>query len=247
MGHLAYHKVLFKLSGEILKGENTPIDFNSVLRVGRVIQACHELGNGEVKIGIVVGGGNIWRGREDNSAMNPVTADHIGMTATLQNALALENGLTHLGVEARAMGAVKADELIEPYCYKRMRAHHENGKVVIFAGGTGNPFSTTDSAAALRAKEMDADVLVKFTTVDGVYDKDPRKHKDAKMFKELTFDEAIERRLRVMDPTAFTVCREHNIPIRVLNMEPLENIIEVVQSGTGQKGTLIHNPGRSRS
>ena len=239
MNKLAYNRVLFKLSGELFKDGDNPFSFEKALKIGAIIKKCHEMG---VKTGIVVGGGNVFRGREKDSGLDQVTADHIGMLATTQNTLLLEGALRDLGVEVRGMSAIPMNTILEPYCYKRMLAHFDNDKVVIFGAGTGNPHSSTDSAAALRAAEMQADVLVKFTDVDGVYDKDPNKFDDAKLLSKLSFDQVIELGLGVMDQTAFTFCKEKNIPIRVLSMDPPENFLEVVRArkaGAKRIGTLI--------
>ena len=233
---LLYKRALFKISGESIQGENTIIAWRKALEVARRIALCYGSG---LTIGIVMGGGNIWRGR-DSDEMPRVYADHIGMLATVQNMIAMERALIALGVPTISMSAISMPMITETFNQKKMMSHLDKKRVVIFGGGLGTPFNSTDETAALRAAEMEADMLIKFSTVDGIYDKDPRKHEDAIMFDEITFNEVISRGLKIMDATAFTKCQQNNVPIHVLNMDPLDNIVDAVtlrkKIGTVVKG-----------
>jgi uridylate kinase len=231
-----YTRVLLKLSGESLCGESShgikPDALSSI--VSEIKLACDQ----GVQVGIVVGGGNIWRGEQDRGeAIGRVTADYMGMLATLINALALQDALEQLGVPTRVQSAVEINKLSEPYIRRRSIRHLEKGRVVIFAGGTGNPYFTTDTAAALRAVEIEAQVVLKATKVDGVYSADPKKDKKAEKFDRLTFMDSIKRRLKVMDTTALTLCMENRMPVVVFDLAVKGNIAKAV---SGQKvGTLI--------
>ncbi|MDE2489995.1 MAG: UMP kinase [Elusimicrobia bacterium] len=231
-----YARVLLKLSGESLCGEGErgvrPEALSSI--VAEIKTAVQQ----GVQMGVVVGGGNIWRGQQDRGeAIGRVTADYMGMLATLMNALALQDALEKLGVPTRVQSAVEINKLSEPYIRRRAIRHLEKGRVVIFAGGTGNPYFTTDTAAALRAVEIEAEVLLKATKVDGVYTADPKKDKTAKKFDRLTFMESIQRRLKVMDATALTLCLENRLPVVVFDLAVAGNIARAV---AGKKvGTLI--------
>lgn len=231
-----YSRVLLKLSGESLCGEGDhgvkPEALSSI--VAEVKLAC----DSGVQMGVVVGGGNIWRGEQDRGeAISRVTADYMGMLATLMNALALQDALEQLGVPTRVQSAVEINKLSEPYIRRRAIRHLEKGRVVIFAGGTGNPYFTTDTAAALRAVEIEAEAVLKATKVDGVYSADPKKDKAAKKFDKLTFMDSIKQRLKVMDTTALTLCMENRMPVVVFDLAVKGNIARAV---AGQKvGTLI--------
>ena len=203
--------------------------------VCKSIRDCAALG---VQVGIVVGGGNFWRGRS-SGAMDRTRADHIGMLATTMNALAVADVLEEMGVTVRVQTAIAMQQFAEPYIRNRAVRHLEKGRVVIFGCGTGNPFFSTDTAAALRAAEIDADVIFKATMVDGVYDKDPNKFDDAKKFDRLTFGEVIGKNLQVMDSTAAAMCRDNHIPLLVFNLARPENIVDAVQGKV--IGTLVED------
>ncbi len=231
-----YSRVLLKLSGESLCGEgDRGVKPEALSSIVAEIKLAVDSG---VQMGIVVGGGNIWRGEQDRGeAIGRVTADYMGMLATLMNALALQDALEQLGVPTRVQTAVEINKLAESYIRRRSIRHLEKGRVVIFAGGTGNPYFTTDTAAALRAVEIEAQVVLKATKVDGVYSADPKKDKTAKRFDKLTFMDSIKRRLKVMDATALTLCMENRMPVVVFDLAVKGNIARAV---AGQKvGTLI--------
>ena len=235
-GTKKYKRVLLKLSGESLCGESSHgIRPDALLSISAEIKLAHAHG---LQIGIVVGGGNIWRGAQDRgTAISRVTADYMGMLATLMNALALQDALEALGVPTRVQSAVEINKLSEPYIRRKAIRHLEKGRVVIFAGGTGNPYFTTDTAAALRAVEIEAEVVLKATKVDGVYTADPKKDKSAKKFEKLTFMDSIKQRLKFMDTTALTLCMENRMPVVVFDLAVKGNIARAV---AGQKvGTLI--------
>ncbi|MBQ8795239.1 MAG: UMP kinase [Clostridia bacterium] len=231
-----YKRILLKLSGESLAGEQkTGIDFDTVLRICEPIKKCVELG---VEVAIVVGGGNFWRGRSSGK-MDRTRADHMGMLATSINALGVCDALEQLGVDTRVQTAISMREIAEPYIRGKAVRHLEKGRVVVFGCGTGNPFFSTDTAASLRAAEIEADIIVKATMVDGVYDSDPKKNPDAVKYDTLTFDEVVEKHLAVMDGTAATMCRENDIDIMVLSIENPMNIYDAV---CGEPvGTLVTN------
>ena len=230
----AYKRILLKLSGEVLAGkEGHGINFDTVSDVCKHVKKCSEMG---VQIGLVVGGGNFWRGRSSGN-MDRTRADHIGMLATVMNALALADTLEQLDVPVRVQTAIEMPRVAEPYIRNRAVRHLEKGKIVIFGCGTGNPFFSTDTAAALRAAEISADVIFKATNVDGVYDKDPNRFADAVKYDELTQTEVLAKGLKVMDSTAASLCRDNNIPILVFNLNDPENII---RAAAGEKiGTLV--------
>lgn len=231
-----YKRILLKLSGESLAGEQkTGIDFDTVLKICEPIKKCVELG---VEIGIVVGGGNFWRGRTSGK-MDRTRADHMGMLATSINALGVCDALEQLGVDTRVQTAISMREIAEPYIRGKAVRHLEKGRVVVFGCGTGNPFFSTDTAASLRAAEIEADIIVKATMVDGVYDSDPKKNPNAVKYDTLTFDEVVEKQLAVMDGTAATMCRENDIDIMVLSIENPMNIYDAVCGLP--VGTLVTN------
>ena len=232
----SYHRILLKLSGEVLAGEKgTGIDDKTVEKICTSIKKVADLG---VEIAIVVGGGNFWRGRSSEH-MDRARADHIGMLATAMNALALCDALEQLGADVRVQTAIEMRQIAEPYIRNRGIRHLEKGRIVIFGCGTGSPFFSTDTAAALRAVEINADVLLKGTNVDGVYNKDPNKFDDAVKYDEVTFREVINNDLKVMDSTAFSLCKDNDMSILVFNLDDPDNIIRAV-SGE-QIGTLVKN------
>lgn len=217
MAELAYKRILLKLSGEALMGDSAGgIDGATVLRLAEEVK---ELCDNGVEVGLVIGGGNILRGSEIASdALDRVTSDHMGMLATVINALAMQDALESLGQPVRVMSALKINQVCEDFKRRRAIRHLEKGRVVIFAAGIGNPFFTTDSAASLRGVEVDAELLIKATKVDGIYSDDPVKNPDAEFYPKISFDEAIDKRLNVMDATALVLCRDHNLPLRVVNI-----------------------------
>jgi len=236
MGKSVYQRVLLKLSGEALEGERSfGIDFDTVNVIALEIKEVVDLG---VQLGLVVGGGNIWRGAEAaKRGMERSAADYTGMLATLINCLALQHALEHIGVQTRVQSALGVQEIAEPYIQRRAIRHLEKGRVVIFAGGTGNPFFTTDTAASLRAVEIRAEVIMKATKVDGVYDRDPVGNPDAVMFKIISYNEVLANNLKVMDATAISLCRENGLPIVVFNLKKTGNIKAVI---CGENiGTLV--------
>ncbi len=229
-----YRRILLKLSGEVLAGEKGHgFDFDVINSVCSAVKKVVDLG---VEVGLVVGGGNFWRGRSGGS-MDRVRADHIGMLATEMNSLALADTLEQLGVQARVQSAIEMKQIAETYIRNKAISHLDEGKVVIFAGGTGNPFFSTDTCAALRAAEIKANVILKATNVDGVFDKDPNKFADAVKYDVVTQSEVLEKDLKVMDSTAASLCRDNNIPILVFNLNDPENIVRAVM---GENiGTLV--------
>ncbi len=221
-----YKRILLKLSGEVLAGEaGHGIDFDMVTNVCSYVKKVVEMG---VQVGLVVGGGNFWRGRSSGS-MNRTRADNMGMLATVMNSLALCEALEQLGVRARVMSAVAMQPIAEQFVARDAVKHLENGEVVIFGCGTGCPFFSTDTTAALRAAEIEADVIFKATNVDGVYDKDPNKFSDAVKYDVLSHSEVLAKGLKVMDSTAASLCRDNGISILVFNLEDPENIIRAVK------------------
>ena len=215
--NLKYKRILFKLSGESLGGQDgSGIDPTRAEDVAQRVKEVHELG---VDVAIVIGAGNLWRGRSGiERGMDRATADYMGMLATVMNALALMDAMERVGLVTRVQSAVQMQAVAEPYIRRRAIRHLEKNRVVIFGGGTGNPYFSTDTAAALRAMEIDADVLIKATKVDGVYDSDPMKNAQAVKFDHLTYIDAINRRLEVMDTTAISLCMDNDLPILVLNL-----------------------------
>ncbi|HKK15989.1 MAG TPA: UMP kinase [Gammaproteobacteria bacterium] len=233
---IKYRRVLLKLSGEALMGDAAYGIDPAVIR--RIATEVQELNKAKVAVAIVIGGGNIFRGAGLAAAgMDRVTADHMGMLATIMNALALQDALEQAGLYARVMSAIKINEICEDYIRRRAIRHLEKGRVVIFAAGTGNPFFTTDSAASLRAVEINADLLIKATKVNGVYSEDPLKNITADRYEHLSYDEVIERKLEVMDATAVVLCRENNMPLRVLDMSRPGALIRAVRGEN--EGTLV--------
>ena len=208
-------RILLKLSGEALSGsKDNGIDFERVIEIAKEVKDCLDMG---FSIAIVVGGGNFWRGKA-NDFMERQTSDYIGMLATTMNALALQDAFRQIDVPVRVETAIEMRKVAEFYLREKCEKHLEKGRVVIFGCGTGNPFFSTDTAAALRAAEINADILAKATNVDGIYDKDPKKYKDAKLIKETTYNEVLNKKLKVMDLTAITLCMEETIPIIVFNI-----------------------------
>ncbi len=236
MVQLKYQRVLLKISGEVLGGsDGVGLDGKVLDELAAEIKDLQDMG---AQVGVVVGGGNIWRFRDFQHLDLPrVTSDTMGMMATVMNALAFESALQDQGAEVRAMSAFSAPKAMEDYVPKRAAHHLDKGKIVIFAGGTGSPFFTTDSTAALRALEMQCDILLKATKVDYVYDKDPMKHDDAQKFEEMTFDQVIDQKLGVMDLTCASLCQEGQMPMMVFNLTVKGNMAKAVK---GEKiGTLI--------
>jgi uridylate kinase len=233
---LKYRRILLKLSGEALAGENKSISPTVLGRIAREIKESQQLG---VEIALVIGGGNIFRGvAASTEGMDRTSADYMGMLATIINALALQDALEKIGLETRVQSAMKMEQIAEPYIRRRAVRHLEKGRIVIFAAGTGNPYFTTDTAAALRAKEINAQVMMKATKVEGVFDKDPKKHADARLFRRVTYLDALNRGLKVMDATALTLCMDDNLPIVVFSMEEPGGIRRVV---TGEDyGTIVN-------
>lgn len=232
----SYKRILLKLSGEALVGkQGYGIDYPACQEVADTIKEIQDLG---IEIGIVIGGGNIFRGSHATQfGFERTPADHIGILATCINGLALHQVLHSMGAKVRVMSSRNFDGIIEPYNWQQANWYLTKGVIVIFVGGTGNPYFTTDTAAALRASEMGADVVIKATKVDGVYDKDPKKHADAKKFDTLSYDDALGLDLKVMDGTAVALCRENGIEIRVVNLFSREDVIRAVMEQKG--GTLI--------
>jgi len=220
-----YKRVLLKLSGEALAGNSGfGIDNETVMNIAQAIRKLHEM---EVEVAIVVGGGNFWRGRT-SEGMDRTTADYMGMLATVINSLALQDALENIGVSTRVQTAIEMRQIAEPYIRRRAMRHLEKGRIVIFAAGTGNPYFSTDTTAALRAAEIESDVILLAKKVDGVYDSDPMINKDAKMFKTLSYIDVLNKGLGVMDSTATSLCMDNKIPIRVFGLENPDNIIDVV-------------------
>lgn len=220
-----YKRVLLKLSGEALSGnEKQGINFDIVNKISEQIKRCIDSG---IQVGIVVGGGNFWRGRTGGN-MDRTRADHMGMLATVINSLAIADSLEHLNVDVRVQTAISMKEIAESYIRDRAVRHLEKGRVVIFGCGTGSPFFSTDTAAALRAAEINADIILKATMVDGVYDKDPNLHDDAKKYDKLSYLEVLNKDLKVMDSTAASLCKDNNIKILVFSILNPENIYKAV-------------------
>lgn len=231
---LKYKRILLKLSGEALAGnQKMGIDYDVVVRICSSIKKAVDMG---AEIAIVVGGGNFWRGRSSGE-MERTRADQIGMMATVMNALAVADALEHLGLEVRVQTALTMQQVAEPYIRNRATRHLEKGRVVILACGTGNPFFSTDTASALRAAEINAEIVFKATMVDGVYDKDPHKYSDAVRYKELTFSQVLADQLQVMDSTAATMCRDNKLPLLVFDISDPDNIVRAI---SGEDiGTLV--------
>ena len=234
MGNSKFKRVILKVSGEALAGNNGfGFDFDVVQAITKEVKKIVDMG---VEVGLVVGGGNIWRGRS-GEGMDRSQADHMGMLATCINALALQDALEQSGVMTRVQTAIEMKEIAEPFIRRRAVRHLEKGRVVIFAAGTGNPYFSTDTTAALRAAEIEADVILLAKKVDGVYDKDPHKYSDAKKYDTLTYIEVLEQGLQVMDSTATSLCMDNNIPILVFGLDEPGNIQKAI---SGEKiGTLV--------
>jgi uridylate kinase len=234
-----YQRIILKLSGEVLRGGKTgdPIDADTLEKVCTQVKEIHELG---VQICVVIGGGNIFRGLNgEKKGVDRTTGDYMGMLATVINGLALMDCLEKLGVRTRVQSAIPMNQIAEPFILRRAMRHLEKGRVVIFVAGTGNPYFSTDTTAALRASEMHADIIMKATKVDGIYNKDPKKHPDAVKYDELTFIDALKQRLNVMDSTAFSLCLDNNVPILVFDLSDPHAIRRAVH---GEKvGTLVKN------
>lgn len=241
----AYKRILLKLSGEALMGEQSyGIDVNMARSVAEEIKAVQELG---VEVAVVVGGGNIFRGVSKSAGnMDRASADYIGMLATVMNAVVLQDALEKLDVYTRALSAIDIPQLAEPFIRRRAVRHLEKGRVVIFAAGTGNPFFTTDSAAALRALEIKADIILKATKVDGVYSDDPVKNLAATRYSEISYQEVLEKHLKVMDASAISLCMDNNLPIMIFNMKKPGNIRKAVE-GDLSIGTLVSVDGKSQT
>ena len=240
MSTLAYRRVLLKLSGEALMGdEDYGIDPKVIGRLAREVMEVREAG---AEIALVIGGGNIFRGAGlAAGGMDRVTGDQMGMLATVINALAMQDALEKLGAKARVMSAIKINDVCEDYIRRRAMRHLEKGRITIFAAGVGSPYFTTDSGAALRAIEIGADLLLKATKVDGVYDKDPKKHADAVKLDDLSYDEVIARDLQVMDTAAFALCRDAGLPLRIFDMAQPGVLLDVLRGAN--IGTLVRGRG----
>jgi len=233
----AYQRILLKLSGEALMGDDAyGINRGTIVRMVREIKGVTDLG---VQVAVVIGGGNIFRGVAGGSVgMDRATADYMGMLATVMNSLALGDTMRQEGITARVMSAIGIDQVVEPYVRPKALQYLEEGKVVVFAAGTGNPFFTTDTAAALRGAEIGAEVVLKATKVDGVYTADPKKDPSATLYKNISFDEAIAKNLQVMDATAFALCRDQKLPIKVFSIVKPGALQRVVRGE--DEGTLVH-------
>lgn len=234
-----YKRIVLKLSGEVLRGSKSgdPIDQDTLEKICTQVKEIHALG---LEIALVIGGGNIFRGLTgEKRGVDRTTGDYMGMLATVINSLALMDCLEKMGVTTRVQSAIPMNQIAEPFILRRAMRHLEKGRVVIFAAGTGNPYFSTDTTAALRASEMHADVIMKATKVDGIYDKDPKKHADAVRYDEISFIDALKQRLNVMDSTAFSLCLDNNVPILVFNLAD-EHVIK--RAVLGEKvGTLVCN------
>ena len=217
MPETAYQRILLKLSGEVLAGEEGfGIDPAKATQLALEVKSIHDLG---IDIGLVIGAGNIFRGMQAAAkGMQRVTGDYLGMLATIMNAICVQDALENLGTVTRTLSAITVAQIAEPYIRRRAIRHLEKGRIVVVAGGTGNPYFTTDTAAALRATELGAEVLIKGTKVDGVYDKDPVVHSDAIKYDRVSYKEAIQKELRIMDMTAISLCKENSLPIKVFNI-----------------------------
>ncbi len=238
--NLKYKRVIIKLSGEVLKNETTgePISANTLNSICEEIKDIYDLG---VQIGLVIGGGNIFRGIQGikGAGIDRATGDYMGMMATVINSMALMGSFESIGVPVRVLTAVRIDKIAEPYILRRAIRHLEKNRLVILAAGTGNPYFSTDTAAALRGSEIGADVIIKATKVDGIYDKDPMKNPDAKKFEEISYYEVLRQRLKVMDSNAFSLCMDNKIPIQVLSMKEKGTIRRAI---LGERiGTIVHS------
>jgi uridylate kinase len=234
-----YKRIVLKLSGEVLRGGKSgdPIDATTLERICNQVKEIHDLG---VEVCVIIGGGNIFRGLSGSQrGVDRTTGDYMGMLATVINGLAIMDCLEKMGVRTRVQSAIPMNQIAEPFILRRAVRHLEKGRVVIFVAGTGNPYFTTDTTAALRASEMHADIIMKATKVDGIYDKDPKKHPDAVKYDHITFIDALKQRLNVMDSTAFSLCLDNNVPILVFDLGDEHAIRKAV---LGEKiGTLVHS------
>ena len=232
-----YKRVLLKLSGEALMGDDA-FGINRAT-IERMVAQIKEVVESGVEMAVVIGGGNIFRGMAGGAAgMDRATADYMGMFATIMDALALQDAMKHAGLEARVQSALRIDQVVEPYIRPRAMRHLSEGKIVIFAAGTGNPFFTTDTAAALRGVEIGAEVVLKATKVDGIYSADPKKDPNATRYADISFDEAISKNLGVMDATAFALCRDQKMPIKVFSIFKEGGLMRVIKGE--DEGTLVH-------
>ena len=232
-----YKRIILKISGEILgsRTEGEPIHARSLENICKEIKAVSDMG---IEVGLVVGGGNIFRGLQGSEkGIDRTTGDSMGMLATVINGLAIMDRLEKMGAVVRVQSAIPMDKLAEPYIQRRAIRHLERGRIVIFVAGTGNPYFSTDTTAALRASEISADIILKSTKVDGIYDKDPHKHEDAKRFEQLTYMECLEKRLSVMDSTAFSLCMDNGLPILVFDLQQEHSIRTAVSGET--IGTIV--------
>ena len=222
-----YNRILLKLSGEVIAGKKGfGIDYQKAAELALEIKSLHEM---NIDIGLIIGAGNIFRGMQAASkGMERVSGDYLGMLATIMNAITMQDALEKINVETRTLSAITVSQISEPYIRRRALRHLDKKRVVIVAGGTGNPYFTTDTAAALRATELKAEVLIKGTKVDGVYDKDPVLNSDAKKFKNLSYSDVISKNLRVMDLTAITLCKENNLPVQVFDINKYGNLRKLV-------------------
>jgi uridylate kinase len=238
MAQLKYKRILLKLSGESLMGEKGfGIDHNVLNFFADEVKKVHDAG---VQIGIVIGGGNIYRGLSaGDQGIDRVTGDHMGMLATVINSLALQNAIEHRGIQTRLLSALHMQEIAEPYIRRRALRHLEKGRVIILGAGTGHPYFSTDTAASLRAVEIGADAIVKGTRVDGIYDSDPEKNSSAFKFEKISYLDILKKNLRVMDLTAVSLCQENNLPLVVFNMNAPDNLLKLVLGES--VGTLVHN------
>lgn len=236
MNNPVYRRVLLNLSGEILAGEKGfGIDPERADYLAREVKSIHDLG---VSMGLIIGAGNIFRGLQAaGKGMDRITGDYLGMLATVMNSITLQDALEHVECPTRTLTALKVDQIAEPYIRRRALRHLEKGRIVIVAGGTGNPFFSTDTGAALRASELEAEVVLKGTKVDGVYDKDPQENPDAVKFDTITHKEILAKNLRVMDLTAITLCRENSLPIQVFNINSPGHLKDIILGNN--LGTLI--------
>jgi len=236
MSQPAYSRILLKLSGEILSGDQEyGIDPIKASNLANEIKDVHQMG---ISIVLVIGAGNIFRGiKAASKGMDRVTGDYLGMLATIMNAISVQDALEKLDVETRTLSAITVTQISEPYIRRRALRHLEKNRVVIVAGGTGNPYFTTDTAAALRATELKAEILLKATKVNGVFDKDPELNQDAKHYKQITYSDVISKNLRIMDMTAITLCKENDLPIRVFDVNQKGNLKDIL-SGK-ELGTII--------
>ena len=233
---MKYKRILLKLSGESLMGQGEyGIDSNMLSKYANEIEVIVKSG---VQVAVVIGGGNIYRGvQSEGAGFDRVQGDHMGMLATIINGMALQSALQSIDIETRLLTAIRMEQVAEPYIRRRAMRHLQKGRVVIFGGGTGNPYFTTDTAATLRAIEIEADIILKGTRVDGIYSEDPEKNPLAKKYDLISFDEALQKKLSIMDLTAFTLCQENNLPIKVFNMNKKGNLTKICDGKN--VGTLV--------